>query len=80
VLAATLSSGVLLLTRVGERSDGEKFDRPARLQRDLIVTNGHERYDDYSEVQDDEMVDGSAAFEDSFISKTGEEMIVDEEA
>ena len=27
VLATTLSSGTLLITRIGERSDGEKLDR-----------------------------------------------------
>jgi len=79
VLAATLSSGTLLLSRIGERSDGERLDRPSRSQ-DLILANGHESYDGYSEGQDDEMAEESAAFEDSFLSKRGEEMIVDDEA
>ena len=78
VLAATLSSGSFLLTRIGERSDGEKVDRLRPLTADLIVTNG---YHDHSEEDEynDEQEPYEMSYEDSYISRAGEEMIVDEE-
>ena len=71
VLAATTVSGLLILTRINERSDGEKpSSRP-----EITLTNSrhHEEYDD-------DMPDTTAAFEDSFLSRRGEEMHIDEES
>src|ERR1700734_1527868 len=84
VLAATLSSGALLLTRVGERSDGEKFDRPAPGRTsELIITNGYhdeEEYDEYDEVDETESQEKyDMSYEDSLMSRRGEEMVVDED-
>jgi hypothetical protein len=86
VLAATLSSGALLLTRFGERSDGEKVDRsPIGRPGDLIVTNGYhdeeeEEYDEYDEADDTESPEKyDMSYEDSFMSRQGEEMAVDED-
>ena len=73
VLAATLSSGIILLTRIGERFDGEKLDRQKDVPGDLIVTNGfHEEYDEDEPLPD-------ITLEDSFASRRGDEMVVDEE-
>lgn len=82
VLAATLSSGTLLLTRIGERTDGEKDDRPRALPGDLVIANGYAEDDEYDEYDDDDM-EGTEkydmSYEDSFASRRGEEMAVDEE-
>jgi len=45
------------------------------------VINGfdHESLNEYSENGDDEMGEGNISFEDSFMSRRGEQMIVDEE-
>lgn len=86
VVACTLSSGALLITRIGERSDGEKFDRPTQRgsSGDLVISNGyHDEYDEEEEYEEEEEEDNTRqydlSFEDSFVSRHGEEMIVDEE-
>ena len=73
VLATTLSSGTLLVTRIGERFDGEKLDRSPLhgVPGDLIISNG---YDD--EYDDEDLEEEGPSFEDSFAK--GEEMIVDD--
>jgi hypothetical protein len=81
ILALTLSSGALLLTRIIDRSDGEKIDHEPRGMPGDLVTNGFHHYDDYNEEEND-VEDPSRydmTFEDSFASRRGEEMIVDEE-
>jgi hypothetical protein len=83
-LAVTLSSGSLLITRIGERSDGEKVDRPQGTPGDLVITNGfHDEYDDYPEEEEEEEEEEERpydmSFEDSYTSRRGEEMFVDRE-
>ena len=81
VLAATLSSGVLLLTRIGERPDGEKIDRPLHdTPGDLTVANGFDDYDDYDEEEHKEDTSRyDMSFEDSYASGRGEDMVVDKD-
>jgi hypothetical protein len=81
VLAVTLSSGSLLITRIGERSDGEKIDRPQGAPSDLVISNGfHDEYDEYPEGEEDEEERPyDMSFEDSYTSRRGEEMFVDGE-
>lgn len=69
VLATTLSSGTLLITRIGERSDGEKLDRHGG-PGDLIISDGFD-----NEYDDEYLEEEGPSFEDSFTK--GEEMIVD---
>jgi hypothetical protein len=72
VLATTLSSGTLLITRIGEHSDGERLDRSHlhSVPGDLVISNG------YGDEYDDEgLEEEGPSFEDSFTK--GEEMIVD---
>lgn len=73
VLATTLSSGTLLITRIGERSDGEKPDRAPLHDGpgDLIVSYG---FDD--EYADEYLEEEGPSFEDSYTKE--EEMIVDD--
>jgi hypothetical protein len=72
VLATTLSSGTLLITRIGERSDGEKLDRSSIHggPGDLIISDGFD-----NEYDDEYLEEEGPSFEDSFTK--GEEMIVD---
>jgi len=78
VLAVTLSSGSLLITRIGERSDGEKIDRPQGTPGDLVISNGfHDEYEEYPEEEEDEERPYDMSFEDSYTSRRGEEMFVD---
>ena len=74
VLAATLSSGALLITRINERSDGEKQDPKYSGSYDVVLS-GHE--DDY----EDEAVGESTydvSYDNSFASRRGEEMALDD--
>ena len=78
----TLSSGAILITRVGERSDGEKVD--IRIPGDLVIsTNGYhdgdEEYDEYEEDAEEDTGRYDMSFEDSNASRRGEEMTVDEQ-
>src|SRR5271170_2059465 len=82
VLAVTLSSGSLRITRIGERSDGEKVDRPQGTPGDLVITNGfHDESDEYLEEEEEEEEERpyDMSFEDSYTSRRGEEMFVDGE-
>jgi hypothetical protein len=83
VLAATLTSGALILTRVGERSDGEKTDRDYRgISRDLVPNGFHRHeYDGYEDVEEgiEEPVSYEMSFDNSFASRREEEMALDEE-
>ena len=83
VLACTLSSGTLLITRIGERSDGERIERVVEGPGDLVISNGYHE-DDYDEYEDEDVVEDHTGpydmtLDDSFASRRGEEMIVDEE-
>jgi hypothetical protein len=80
ILATTLSSGALLLTRIGDRSDGEKDDRRAQgIPGDLVISNVYDEYEEYSDddMEDTEKYDMS--YEDSYASRRGDEMALDEE-
>jgi hypothetical protein len=74
VLAATLPSGSLLLTRVGEHADGETVPsyQWSSVGGELILAPESEV--EYSD--NEEMVEHS--FEDSFLSSGQERMVVDE--
>ena len=79
-MAATLSSGTVLLTRIGERSDGERIERPPPTSRELVISNGyHNQYEDeYEEEEPDDMAEYESPIDTSFASRRGEEMAVDE--
>ena len=79
VLAATFSSGSILLTRIVERSDGERVEQPS-TSRELVISNGyHNQYDDeYGDEEPDEIAEYDSPIDTSFASRRGEEMAVDE--
>ena len=79
MLAATLSSGSLLITRVGERSDGEKVDRPRPFTAEMVLSNGYHDHSEGEEYEEEVEPSYEMSFEDSYISRRGEEMIVDED-
>jgi len=72
------------MTRIGERSDGERVDRPQGTPGDLVITNGfHHEYVGYPEEEEEEEEEEERpydmSFEDSYTSRRGEEMFVDGE-
>ena len=70
------------MTRIGERSDGEKLDRPPpeHISHDLVISNGYHEYDKYENGEDGMTDSGkyNMSFEDSFVSRREEEMVIDE--
>ena len=81
----TLSSGALLITRVNERSDGEKQDPKYPGSYDVVL-RGHEDDDEEEEEEEEEESPEDEAagestfdvsFDNSFASRRGEEMALD---